>query len=113
MIKDYKFWFPIAITIVVNVIGIVWMTAVFKTSVEGHIKDTSVHIDPKKEYTLNEQQKDMVVSLTNLDPKLSRSDINNRLLKVELWQNNFDKNMDILIEKAIKEYLKQKEQKTK
>jgi len=44
--KDYKFWIPIIITVLMNIVTIVYMTAVFKTTVETHIADSTKHLTP-------------------------------------------------------------------
>ncbi len=41
--KNYQYWLPMLVTIVMNIVALVYITAVFKTTVEAHMADTSAH----------------------------------------------------------------------
>ena len=105
---DLKIWGPIVITIFANAIVIIWITAVFKTTVDYHIKDKASHIKPGRQFALSEPQRDAIVDLLNKGHPYTEKDkvnVERRLLTAELWIENFHENMDGLIAKAIDKYL--------
>ena len=101
--KDYKFWVPVLLTLLINVIGIAVIITKIDVILEKHLMDTSVHIDRQKEFLLNQSEKNTIAFIDKYGmPTMTKEELNNIKSKQEV----FEKTVKSIVITTIEEYNK-------
>ena len=101
--KEYKFWVPILLTLLINVIGIAVIITKIDVVLEKHLMDASVHIDRQKEFLLNQSEKNTIAFIDKYGmPTMTKEELNNIKNKQEV----FEKTVKSIVLTTIEEYNK-------
>lgn len=60
--KHYKFWLPIILSFIMQLVAVVYITAVFKTTVEQHIADENLHLTPFQKIVIKDLAKKTTIN---------------------------------------------------